>query len=223
MPKVDGNRAHSSRRPVTKVSNDTRVDPAHSTNTQPVADGDPIATTPVQNEVVSATLSQQIRTQAEQLRSHLHAWQNDLDRREAQIRDQSVQLQNDAQTARLWLDQQAGELDDRHGKLNETERELQRRRDELEKQHRELLAQQQRLDRERGELAGQQAAVKKAREEIESDRRRIEAERKKIKDHLHRRKMIRQAAAILESRHRHLAEAEARLAEDRAAVQRRAS
>ena len=56
-------------------------------------------------------------------------------------------------------------------------------------------------------------------EQLESDRRKIEAYGKEIEAQRHRREMVRQAAAILESRHRHLAEAEAQVARDQATAE----
>ncbi len=165
MPKSDSSRASKSKASREKdcrrgkPAGSVRVDGPHETpelNTEgsaglvvPPASGKALV-------IVDESAASQLELQASQLSTLLRQRQRDLDHREAALNSQAAQLEADARTARLWLDEQRADLAVRGDNLHHKEQDLAVRIEALAKREENVASKQAELAQREQRLAARE-------------------------------------------------------------------
>jgi len=175
--------------------------------------------------VPDATVSEQLRCQADQLSARLHARQKELDHREAELNCRIARLESDARTARLWFGQRESELASDNEDLVERQRELAAKSESLAKREREFSRQQQEMLERRQELSQREQKLSVRERDAERRLTRLaaaEAARRNRASTSNSDKSdeLRRAAEALKIRQRQFDDAEVRLAESQAETQK---
>ena len=241
MPKPNTqNRSNRSARSTADTPSKTRVDVAHQVARNEAGAGN------VDQSVVKAgsgevpfgeQTAEQLRTQANQLASHLRTRQQELDRREAQVNARVALLERDMRAARFWLAEREAELKRRSEQLDQQQSETQERlgnfltteeaRAQLEAQQKQAEAalqfesQKIAADREALQRLNRQllAAVEQRRQTVEAHAARLLQRAKTVgPELLAQQREARRADEALRARQTQLEQAEAQLAEEQATV-----
>ncbi|MEE8450526.1 MAG: hypothetical protein V3R99_01390 [Thermoguttaceae bacterium] len=183
------------------------------------------------------TTAEQLRTQANQLASHLRTRQQDLDRREAQVNARVALLERDMRAARFWLAEREAELKHRSEQLDEQQSETQERwgrfqsteeaRTQFEARQQQseaaLRFESQKIAAEREALQQLNrqllAAVERRRQAVESHAAKLlQCAQKAGPELLARQREARHADEAIQARQMQLEQAETRLVEEQATV-----